>query len=38
VHLNAAEFTYPGTCLRLVYSIAGQTKFLEEAPQQNPPK
>ena len=23
-HLNAAEFTYPGTNLRLVYSIAGQ--------------
>ena len=31
-HLNAAEFTYPGTNLRLVYSIAGQPEIQEIAP------
>jgi len=35
-HLNAAEFTYPGTNLRLVYSIAGQAATGESAPDQNP--
>jgi hypothetical protein len=35
-HLNAAEFTYPGTSLRLVYSIAGQAKTPDLAPDQNP--
>jgi hypothetical protein len=35
-HLNAAEFTYPGTHLRLVYSIAGQAETPELAPDQNP--
>ena len=25
-HLNAAEFTYPGTNLRLVYSIASERR------------
>ena len=35
-HLNAAEFTYPGTNLRLVYSIAGQAETPELAPDQNP--
>ena len=28
-HLNAAEFTYPGTDLRLIYSIAGQAETAE---------
>jgi hypothetical protein len=31
-HLNAAEFTYPGTTLRLEYSIAGLAKIPEIAP------
>jgi hypothetical protein len=35
-HLNAAEFTYPGTRLRLVYSIAGQAETPDLAPDQNP--
>jgi hypothetical protein len=35
-HLNAAEFTYPGTNLRLVYSIAGQAENPNLAPLQNP--
>jgi hypothetical protein len=35
-HLNAAEFKYPGTNLRLVYSIAGLVEMPELAPEQNP--
>jgi hypothetical protein len=35
-HLNAAEFTYPGTNLRLAYSIAGQAENPNLAPHQNP--
>jgi len=35
-HLNAAEFTYPGTSLRLVYSIAGDAETPNSAPHQNP--
>jgi transposase len=35
-HLNAAEFTCPGTHLRLVYSIAGQAETPNLAPHQNP--
>jgi transposase len=35
-HLNAAEFTYPATNLRLVYSIAGQAATAELASDQNP--
>jgi hypothetical protein len=35
-HLNAAEFTYPGTNLRLVYSIAGQAATAVPAPDQIP--
>ncbi len=35
-HLNAAEFTYPGTNLRLVYEIAGQAATTDPAPNQNP--
>jgi hypothetical protein len=35
-HLNATEFTYPGTNLRLVYSIAGEPDTLNLAPNQNP--
>ena len=34
--LNAAEFTYPGTNLRLVYSITGEAETLNLAPDQNP--
>src|SRR5262249_23942805 len=34
--LNAAEFTYPGTNLRLVYSIAGQATTADLAPDQIP--
>jgi len=34
--LNAAEFTYPGTDLRLIYSIAGQAEPSTSAPNQNP--
>ena len=35
-HLNAAEFTYPGTNLRLVYSIAGEAETPNLVPHQNP--
>jgi hypothetical protein len=35
-HLNAAEFTYPGTSLQLIYSIAGQAQTQDLAPDQNP--
>ncbi|MFL6417156.1 MAG: putative transposase [Bryobacteraceae bacterium] len=35
-HLNAAEFTYPGTSLRLVYSLAGEGVTLNSVPNQNP--
>ncbi len=35
-HLNAAEFTYPGTNLRLVYSIAGQAGTPNSVPDQIP--
>ena len=35
-HLNAAEFTYPGTSLQLVYSFAGQVETPNLAPDQNP--
>ena len=35
-HLNAAEFRYPGTSLRLVYSIAGQVQPPDLVPNQNP--
>ena len=35
-HLNAAEFTYPGTSLQLVYSIAGEAETPKLAPHQNP--
>jgi len=35
-HLNAAEFTYPGTNLRLVYSIAGQAAIGDSGPDQIP--
>ena len=35
-HLNAAEFTYPGTDLRLIYSIAGDAETSNLAPDQNP--
>ena len=35
-HLNAAEFTYPGTNLRLIYSIAGEAETSNSAPDQNP--
>ena len=35
-HLNAAEFTYPGTDLRLIYSIAGDAETSNLAPGQNP--
>jgi hypothetical protein len=35
-HLNAAEFTYPGTNLRLVYSIVGAADTPNSAPHQNP--
>jgi transposase len=35
-HLNAAEFMYPGTNLRLVYSIAGVTELGNLDPDQNP--
>ena len=35
-HLNAAEFTYPGTSLQLVYSIAGEAENPNLAPHQNP--
>jgi hypothetical protein len=35
-HLNAAEFTYPGTDLRRIYSIAGDAETSNLAPRQNP--
>jgi hypothetical protein len=35
-HLNAAEFTYPGTSLKLIYSIAGLPEKSNSAPDQNP--
>ncbi len=35
-HLNDGEFTYPGTDLRLVYSIAGEAETPNLAPHQNP--
>ena len=35
-HLNAAEFTYPGTHMKLVYSIAGDDRTTNSAPDQNP--
>jgi len=35
-HLNAAEYTYPATNLRLVYSIAGQVTTADLAPDQIP--
>jgi len=35
-HLNAADITYPGTNLRLVYSIAGHVAAPKLAPDQNP--
>ena len=35
-HLNATEFTYPGTNLRLVYSIAGRVDRPDLASDQNP--
>ena len=35
-HLNAAEFTYPGTSLRIVYSLAGQDETTTSVPLQNP--
>jgi transposase len=35
-HLNAAEFTYPGTSLQLIYSIAGEPETPDLAPDQNP--
>jgi hypothetical protein len=35
-HLNAGEFTYPGTDLRLVYSIAGEADTPNLALHQNP--
>ncbi|HWT79394.1 MAG TPA: hypothetical protein VN648_11395, partial [Candidatus Methylomirabilis sp.] len=35
-HLNAAEFIYPGTSLKLVYSIAGRAQTPDLAPDQIP--
>ena len=35
-HLNATEFTYPGTKLRLIYSLAGDPDLLKSDPHQNP--
>jgi hypothetical protein len=35
-HLNAAEFTYPGTNLQLVYSLAGEAEIPNSVPPQNP--
>jgi transposase len=35
-HLNAAEFTYPGTNLKLIYSIAGNAEPANAVPDQNP--
>jgi hypothetical protein len=35
-HLNAAEFAYPGTELRMAYSIAGRAEVPQLVPDQNP--
>jgi hypothetical protein len=35
-HLNAAEFTYPGTNLQLVYSLAGKAEIPNSVSPQNP--
>ncbi len=35
-HLNASEFTYPGTSLQLVYSLAGQGETPNLVPYLNP--
>ena len=35
-HLNAAEFTYPGTKMQLVYSIAGEAETPNSVPQRIP--
>jgi hypothetical protein len=35
-HLNAAEFKYPGTNLRLAYSITGRAETPNSVPEQNP--
>ena len=35
-HLNAAEFTYPGTTLKLIYSIAGNVEPSSAVPDKNP--
>ncbi|MGC1451305.1 MAG: putative transposase [Candidatus Sulfotelmatobacter sp.] len=35
-HLNAAEFTYPGTNLQLVYSLAGEAAIPNSVSSQNP--
>jgi hypothetical protein len=35
-HLNAAEFTYPGTSLKPIYSITGLPETSNSAPDQNP--
>jgi hypothetical protein len=35
-HLNATEFTYPGTSLRLVYSLGGEGQSPRSVPHQNP--
>ena len=35
-HLNAAEFTYPGTNLQPVYSFAGDAEIPALTPSQNP--
>ena len=35
-HLNAAEFTYPGTSLKLIYSITGLPETSNSPPDQNP--
>jgi hypothetical protein len=35
-HLNAAEFTYLGTNLRLVYSITGEAETPSSVLHQNP--
>jgi len=35
-HLNATEFTYPGTSLQLVYSLAGEGETPNLAPHLNP--
>ena len=34
--LNAAELTYPGTSLKLIYSIAGDAEASNAVPEQNP--